>query len=122
MHGKLHRQYIEQTQQRTYCSPSSLHTALAVVQTQYSTYTQAHCAGSTANTIQDLYIQHTVLAVVLTLTHIAYYAGSSTNTMQDLHTYIALCAGSSGNTIEDIHIQYTALAVASANTIQDLHT
>ena len=33
LHGKLHWQYIEQTQHRTYTQ----HTALAVVQTQYQT-------------------------------------------------------------------------------------
>ena len=70
---------VVQTQHRTYTH--SQHTALAVVQTQHRIYTHstlrwqwckhntgltrtAHCAGSSANTTQDLHTQHTMLAVV----------------------------------------------------------
>ena len=51
-----------------------------------------HCAGSSANTTQDLHTPHTALAVV-----------------QIKHT--AHCAGSSANTTQDLHTQHTALAV-----------
>ena len=50
----------------------------------------AHCAGSSANTTQDLQTQHPALAVVQTqhrtYTHTAHCAGSSVNTTQNLQT------------------------------------
>ena len=68
--GKIIKKLENKNNKRTYHNPHTANCTGSTLSKHDTGLTRtAHCAGSSANTIQNLHVQHTALAVVQTHMH-----------------------------------------------------